>query len=150
MLPENTAPIHKATERFATCARLPDTLVLTVTTRPDDTNPTASRHVNATSAITRAHEQPGTIGHDIRRLLNGCFFVICLLTRRQENTSAFQLLRKIGVNYNAAWKRKHKLTQMITGHQKLEYRVNRSILPAAIIAHHLYISRPSHLRRAVS
>ena len=95
----------------------------------------------------RHHQSPwttGTIDHDIRRLLNGWCFVICLLTRRQENTSALQLLRKIGVNYNTAWKMKHKLAQMITGHQKLEYRVNQSIdLPAAIIAHLLYISAQS-------
>lgn len=93
----------------------------------------------------------GTIGHAIRRLLNGWCFVICLLTRQQENTSALQLLRKIGVSYNTAWQMKHQLTQVITGHQKLEYRVNRSIdLPAAIIDHPLYISPPSHPQLAVS
>jgi hypothetical protein len=36
-----------------------------------------------------------------------------LLTQRKKSTSALQLSREIGVNYNTAWKMKHKLMQVM-------------------------------------
>lgn len=38
---------------------------------------------------------------------------IYLLTQRKKGTSALQLSREIGVNYNTAWQIKHKLMQVM-------------------------------------
>lgn len=41
------------------------------------------------------------------------FLAIYLLTQRKKSTSALQLSRELGVNYNTAWKIKHKLMQVM-------------------------------------
>ncbi len=41
------------------------------------------------------------------------FLASCLLTQRKKSTSARQLSREIGVNYNTARKIKHKLMRVV-------------------------------------
>ena len=61
-----------------------------------------------------------TIFHSTKLPLNKWFLAIYLLTQRKKGTSALQLSRKIGVNYNTAWKVKHKLMQVMMEHQNGE------------------------------
>jgi transposase-like protein len=55
----------------------------------------------------------GTIFHGTKLPLKKWFLAIYLLTQRKKSTSALQLSREIGVNYNTAWKIKHKLMQVM-------------------------------------
>jgi transposase-like protein len=55
----------------------------------------------------------GTIFHGTKLPLKQWFLAIYLLTQRKKSTSALQLSREIGVNYNTAWKIKHKLMQVM-------------------------------------
>ena len=45
------------------------------------------------------------------------FLAIYLLTQRKKSISALQLSREIGVNYDTAWKLKHKLMQVMMERQ---------------------------------
>ena len=55
----------------------------------------------------------GTIFHGTKLPLTKWFLAIYLLTQRKKSISALQLSREIGVNYNTAWKLKHKLMQVM-------------------------------------
>lgn len=55
----------------------------------------------------------GTIFHGTKLPLKKWFLAIYLLTQRKKSTSALQLSREIGVNYNTAWTIKHKLMQVM-------------------------------------
>jgi transposase-like protein len=55
----------------------------------------------------------GTIFHGTKLPLKNWFLAIYLLTQHKKSTSALQLSREIGVNYNTAWKIKHKLIQVM-------------------------------------
>lgn len=55
----------------------------------------------------------GTIFHGTKLPLTKWFLAIYLLTQRKKSTSALQLSREIAVNYNTAWKMKHKLMQVM-------------------------------------
>ncbi len=59
----------------------------------------------------------GTIFHGTKLPLKKWFLAIYLLTQRKKSTSALQLSREIGVNYNTAWKLKHKLMQVMMERQ---------------------------------
>jgi len=59
----------------------------------------------------------GTIFHGTKLPLNKWFLAIYLLTQRKKSTSALQMSRELGVNYNTAWKLKHKLMQVMMEHQ---------------------------------
>ena len=59
----------------------------------------------------------GTIFHGTRLPLKKWFLAIYLLTQRKKSTSALQLSREIGVNYDTAWKLKHKLMQVMMERQ---------------------------------
>ena len=59
----------------------------------------------------------GTIFHGTKLSLKKWFLAIYLLTQRKKSTSALQLSREIGVNYNTAWKLKHKLMQVMMERQ---------------------------------
>ncbi|WXG55137.1 MAG: IS1595 family transposase [Candidatus Sedimenticola sp. (ex Thyasira tokunagai)] len=68
----------------------------------------------------------GTIFHGTKLPLKKWFLAIYLLTQRKKSTSALQLSREIGVNYNTAWKLKHKLMQVMMerqGKKKLTGRI---------------------------
>ena len=68
----------------------------------------------------------GTIFHGTKLSMNKWFLAIYLLTQRKKSTSALQLSREIGVNYNTAWKIKHKLMQVMMerqGEKKLAGRI---------------------------
>jgi transposase-like protein len=54
-----------------------------------------------------------TIFHGTKLPLKKWFLAIYLLTQRKKSTSALQLSREIGVNYNTAWQIKHKLIQVM-------------------------------------
>lgn len=62
----------------------------------------------------------GSIFHGTKLPLKKWFLAIYLLTQRKKSTSALQLSREIGVNYNTAWKLKHKLMQVMMEHQSEE------------------------------
>ncbi|MCU7805618.1 MAG: IS1595 family transposase [Candidatus Thiodiazotropha sp. (ex Lucinoma borealis)] len=67
-----------------------------------------------------------TIFHGTKLPLKKWFLTIYLLTQRKKSTSALQLSREIGVNYNTAWKLKHKLMQVMMerqGEKKLAGRI---------------------------
>ena len=49
----------------------------------------------------------GTIFHGTKLPLKKWFLAIYLLTQRKKSTSALQLSREVGVNYNTAWTIKH-------------------------------------------
>lgn len=70
----------------------------------------------------RCHHQTsltaGTIFHGTRLPLTKWFLAIYLLTQRKKSISALQLRREIGVNYNTAWKLKHKLMQVMLERQQ--------------------------------
>jgi transposase-like protein len=55
----------------------------------------------------------GTIFHGTKLPLKKWFLAIYLLTQRKKSTSALQLSREVGVNYNTAWQIKHKLMQVM-------------------------------------
>jgi transposase-like protein len=55
----------------------------------------------------------GTIFHGTKLPLTKWFLAVYLLTQRKKSTSALQLSREIAVNYNTAWKIKHKLMQVM-------------------------------------
>jgi len=60
----------------------------------------------------------GTIFHGTKLPLKKWFLAIYLLTQRKKSTSALQLSREIGVNYDTAWKLKHKLMQVMMERQR--------------------------------
>lgn len=60
----------------------------------------------------------GTIFHGTKLPLKKWFLAIYLLTQRKKSTSALQLSREIGVNYDTAWKLKHKLMQVMMERQQ--------------------------------
>lgn len=70
----------------------------------------------------RCHHQTsitaGTIFHRTRLPLTKWFLAIYLLTQRKKGISALQLSREIGVNYDTAWKIKHKLMQVMLERQR--------------------------------
>jgi transposase-like protein len=53
----------------------------------------------------------GTIFHGTKLTLSQWFLAIFLLTQRKQSISAMQLSRDVGVNYDTAWRMKHKLMQ---------------------------------------
>ncbi len=55
----------------------------------------------------------GSIFHGTKLPLRTWFLAIYLLTQRKKSISALQLSREIGVNYNTAWRLKHKLMQVM-------------------------------------
>jgi transposase-like protein len=55
----------------------------------------------------------GTIFHGTKLPLKKCFLAIYLLTQGKKSTSALQLSREVGVNYNTAWKIQHKLMRVM-------------------------------------
>lgn len=59
----------------------------------------------------------GTLFHGTKLALKKWFLAIYLLTQRKKSTSALQLSREIGVNYDTAWKLKHKLMQVMMERQ---------------------------------
>ena len=59
----------------------------------------------------------GTIFHGTKLPLKKWFLAIYLLTQRKKSTSALQLSRELGVNYDTAWKLKHKLMQVMMERQ---------------------------------
>ena len=65
----------------------------------------------------RCHHQTsltaGTIFHGTKLPLTKWFLAVYLLTQRKKSISALQLSREIGVNYDTAWKLKHKLMQVM-------------------------------------
>ena len=60
----------------------------------------------------------GTIFHGTKLPLKKWFLASYLLTQRKNSLSALQLSREIGVNYNTAWKLKHKLMQVMMERQQ--------------------------------
>ena len=60
----------------------------------------------------------GTIFHGTKLPLKKWFLAIYLLTQRKNSISALQLSREIGVNYDTAWKLKHKLMQVMMERQQ--------------------------------
>jgi transposase-like protein len=62
----------------------------------------------------------GSIFHGTKLPLKKWFLAIYLLTQRKKSTSALQLSREMGVNYNTAWKIKHKLMQVMMERQRAE------------------------------
>ena len=72
----------------------------------------------------RCHHQTsitaGTIFHRTRLPLTKWFLAIYLLTQRKKSIPALQLSREIGVNYDTAWKIKHKLLQVMLERQRKE------------------------------
>ncbi|MEW8028156.1 MAG: IS1595 family transposase [Candidatus Thiodiazotropha sp.] len=60
----------------------------------------------------------GTIFHGTKLPLKKWFLAIYLLTQRKKSLSALQLSREIGVNYDTAWKLKHKLMQVMMERQR--------------------------------
>ena len=60
----------------------------------------------------------GSIFHGTKLPLKKWFLAIYLLTQRKKSTSALQLSREISVNYNTAWKLKHKLMQVMMERQQ--------------------------------
>lgn len=65
----------------------------------------------------RCHHQcsltAGTIFHSTKLPLATWFLAIYLLTQRKKSISALQLRRELGVNYNTAWRIKHKVMQVM-------------------------------------
>lgn len=59
----------------------------------------------------------GSIFHGTKLPLKKWFLAIYLLTQRKKSLSALQLSREIGVNYDTAWKLKHKLMQVMMERQ---------------------------------
>ncbi|MCU7849799.1 MAG: IS1595 family transposase [Candidatus Thiodiazotropha sp. (ex Lucinoma kastoroae)] len=59
----------------------------------------------------------GTLFHGTKLALKKWFLAIYLLTQRKKSISALQLSREIGVNYDTAWKLKHKLMQVMMERQ---------------------------------
>ncbi len=55
----------------------------------------------------------GSIFHGTKLPLRTWLLAIYLLTQRKKSISALQLSREIGVNYNTAWRLKHKLMQVM-------------------------------------
>ena len=55
----------------------------------------------------------GTIFHGTKLSLTKWFLAIYLLTQRKKSISALQLSRDLGVNYDTAWRMKHKLMQVM-------------------------------------
>lgn len=66
----------------------------------------------------------GTIFHGTKSSLKKWFLAIYLLTQRNKSTSALQLSREIEVNYDSAWKLKHKLMQAMMERQSTTARQN--------------------------
>lgn len=60
----------------------------------------------------------GTIFHGTKLPLKKWFLASYLLTQRKKSISALQLSREIGVNYDTAWKLKHKLMQVMMERQQ--------------------------------
>lgn len=67
----------------------------------------------------------GSIFHGTKLPLSKWFLAIYLLTQRKKSTSALQLSREIGVNYNTAWKLKHKLMQVMMERQDGDWLCGR-------------------------
>lgn len=70
----------------------------------------------------RCHHQTsltaGTIFHGTKLALTKWFLAIYLLTQRKKSIPALQLMRELGVNYNTAWKLKHKIMQVMFERQQ--------------------------------
>jgi hypothetical protein len=60
----------------------------------------------------------GTIFHGTKLALTNWLLTIYLLTQRKKSIPALQLMRELGVNYNTAWKLKHKIMQGIFERQQ--------------------------------
>jgi transposase-like protein len=75
----------------------------------------------------------GTIFHGTKLPLKKWFLAIYLLTQRKKSISALQLSREIGVNYNTAWKLKHKLMQVMMERQSEERLAGRIEMDDAYI-----------------
>ncbi len=75
----------------------------------------------------------GTIFHGTKLPLKKWFLAIYLLTQRKKSTSALQLSREIGVNYNTAWKLKHKLMQVMMERQSQKKLAGRIEMDDACI-----------------
>lgn len=70
----------------------------------------------------RCHHQTsltaGTIFHGSKLPLTKWFLAIYLLTQRKKSLAALQLKRDLGVNYDTAWKLKHKIMQVMYERQQ--------------------------------
>jgi transposase-like protein len=75
----------------------------------------------------------GTLFHGTKLPLRKWFLAIYLLTQRKKSISALQLSRELGVNYDTAWKLKHKLMQAMLEHQRTEKLTGRIELDDAYI-----------------
>ena len=75
----------------------------------------------------------GTIFHGTKLPLTKWFLAIYLLTQRKKSISALQLSREIGVNYDTAWKLKHKLMQVMMEHQNSDKLAGRVEIDDAYI-----------------
>jgi transposase-like protein len=65
-------------------------------------------HCHAQTSLTA-----GTMFHATKLPLRTWFLAIYLLTQRKHDLPALQLSRALGVNYNTAWKLKHKVLQVM-------------------------------------
>ncbi len=75
----------------------------------------------------------GTIFRGTKLPLKKWFLAIYLLTQLKNSTSALQLSREIGVNYNTAWKLKHKLMQVMMERQSQKKLAGRIEMDDACI-----------------
>ncbi|MCU7882414.1 MAG: IS1595 family transposase [Candidatus Thiodiazotropha sp. (ex Lucinoma aequizonata)] len=75
----------------------------------------------------------GTIFHGTKLPLRKWFLAIYLLTQRKKSISALQLSREIGVNYDTAWKLKHKLMQVMMERQRKKKLTGRIEMDDAYI-----------------
>ncbi len=70
----------------------------------------------------RCHHQTsltaGTIFHGSKLPLFKWFLAIYLLTQHKKSVAALQLMRDLGVQYNTAWKLKHKIMQVMFERQQ--------------------------------
>jgi transposase-like protein len=70
----------------------------------------------------RCHHQTsltaGTIFHGSKLPLSKWFLAIYLLTQHKKSVAILQLMRDLGVQYNTAWKLKHKLMQVMFERQQ--------------------------------